>query len=290
MSGDFSGRLAPGLERSCNEATADWIRHDEAVAGVALLEAWFQGAAYRPHRHDTYAIGVTETGVQAFRYRGASRISSPGEVVILHPDEAHDGYAGADGGFGYRLLYVEPALILDAARVVTGHRATLPFARQPVVSSPALAAAIRTAFRHGREPLAVDDLILRLTEGLLAVDTSRRLGPPPRHLDAVAIERARQFLAAERTRVVRSWELEAVSGLSRYELARQFRAMLGTSPYRYSLMRRLDHARALLPHQRPLVDVALEAGFADQAHFTRHFTAAYGLPPARYRQLRVETG
>ena len=105
MSVDFSGRLAPGLERSCNEATADWIRHDEAVAGVALLEAWFQGAAYRPHRHDTYAIGVTETGVQAFRYRGASRISThasrfepsqiPGDTSARHAANAASVSANA---------------------------------------------------------------------------------------------------------------------------------------------------------------------------------------------------
>jgi len=33
--------------------------------------------------------------------------------------------------------------------------------------------------------------------------------------------------------------------------------------------------------------VALEAGFADQAHLTRMFRAAFGLTPARYRALRV---
>ena len=35
----------------------------------------------------------------------------------------------------------------------------------------------------------------------------------------------------------------------------------------------------------PPADVALAAGFADQAHFTRKFKAAFGVPPARYRDL-----
>jgi AraC-like DNA-binding protein len=34
-----------------------------------------------------------------------------------------------------------------------------------------------------------------------------------------------------------------------------------------------------------LVEVACDAGFADQAHFTRMFKAAFGLTPARYRAL-----
>jgi AraC-like DNA-binding protein len=88
--------------------------------------------------------------------------------------------------------------------------------------------------------------------------------------------------------VVGSAELEAVSGLTRYDLARQFRVLYGTSPYRYLLMRRLDRAREQIARRRPLVEVALDAGFADQAHFARQFKATFGLTPARYRALRLE--
>jgi AraC-like DNA-binding protein len=63
--------------------------------------------------------------------------------------------------------------------------------------------------------------------------------------------------------------------------------MLGTSPYRYLLMRRLDLARELIHQGRALVEVAYDAGFADQAHFTRVFRSAVGLTPARYRALRA---
>lgn len=260
------------------------MRRSTVAPGVALLEAWFQGRAYRRHRHDTYAIGVTEVGIQAFWYRGATHISTRGDIAVLHPDELHDGYAGAEMGFGYRLLYIEPVLILATAREIADRPATLPFARQPVLHDGVMAAAIRTACVSGLEPLAIDDLLLRITKGLTAADPSSRLAPA-RSLDLVAIDRARALLDAEWTRVVRSEELEVVSGLTRYDLARQFRAALGTSPYRYSLLRRLDAARDLLMRQQPLADIALETGFADQAHFTRMFTAAYGLSPGRYRAL-----
>ena len=274
-----------GLERSCTAGTADWIRQRSTSPGITLLEAWFQGRAYRQHRHDTYAIGVTETGIQAFGYRGATYISTPGDVVVLHPDELHDGYAGADMGFGYRLVYIEPALIFAAASEITGRPRALPFARHPVLRDVALAPAIRRAFREGLEPLAADELVRRVALGLIDADSSQRIAPRSRALDLMAVARVRSFLDAERTRVVRSEELEAVSGLTRHELARQFRAVFGTSPYRYSVLRRLDSARDELFRNRSLVDVALGSGFADQAHFTRMFTAAYGIPPGRYRLL-----
>jgi len=63
--------------------------------------------------------------------------------------------------------------------------------------------------------------------------------------------------------------------------------LLGTSPHRYQLMRRLEFARDRMRRERPLAEIAHEAGFADQAHFTRVFASGFGLTPARYRALRA---
>jgi AraC-like DNA-binding protein len=273
-----------GLERL---GVRDWMRSTDTEYGVEFLEAWFPGNAYHKHRHDTYAICLTTTGVQAFDYRGRSEISTPGQVVVLHPDEVHDGHAGTEEGFGYRQLYVEPALIFEAIQTMCVRTCSLPFVRTPVVMNRKLSAAIMNAFQSTREPLAIDSLIVQLAEGLMEAVPSCEQVPFPRHLDVAALKRARQYLDTQKTRVVHSSELEAVTGLTRYDLARQFRVMCGTGPYRYLLMRRLDFAREQLVQDRPLVEVALEAGFADQAHFSRMFKATFGITPALYRSLRV---
>jgi AraC-like DNA-binding protein len=254
---------------------------------VELLQAWFAGHGYDRHRHDTYAIGLTDVGVQAFDYRGAARISTPGQVVVLHPDETHDGHAATADGFGYRIIYVAPARIAEAARAIRGCPSALPFAPEPVTVSAALASAIDDAFHLDPEPLATDSLVLALAEALLAADPSGVQSRSVDRVDVQGIDRARHFLDAETDRVVLSSELEAITGLTRYDLARQFRAALGTSPYRYSLMRRLDRARAELRRHPSLADVALDAGFADQAHLSRMFKRAYGVSPARYRALEA---
>jgi AraC-like DNA-binding protein len=276
-----------GLERSCVAGPRDWMRSRDLGDGVQALQAWFGGRGFDRHRHDTYAIGVTDSGVQAFEYRGVTEASLPGHVVVLHPDETHDGRAGTRDGFGYRIIYVAPARILEAARTLRGGPGALPFMRRPVTVNAALAAAIAGAFRLNPEPLATDALVLALAEALLAADPSCATGVRPLRPDAAAVTRARHFLDAETSRVVRSAELEEVSGLTRYELARQFRAALGTSPYRYSLLRRLDRARERLREGDAPTEVALETGFADQAHLSRHFKSAFGLSPARYRGLEA---
>ena len=278
------GSGGEGLERSCG--AGDWVRSRGPIGGVELLQAWFGGRAYARHRHDTYAIGVTEVGVQTFDYRGRVESSRPGQVVVLHPDEPHDGRAGAEGGFGYCIVYVEPARIAAAVRAITGRPTPLPFVREPVSHNPSLARAVAAAFRLPPEPLALDALVLRLAEGLLEGDPAGHSAGPPRRLDHAALARARALLDSRRA-IVRSAELEAVTGLSRYEVARQFRALYGTSPYRYSLMRRLDSARNRLRSGMPLVEVALITGFADQAHFTRIFRSTYGVTPGRYARLHT---
>ena len=75
----------------------DQIRFDEPRSGVQRLAARFGGHAYDLHRHETYAVGLTLWGAQSFQYRGGMRTSGAGQVMVIHPDEAHDGHAERDG-------------------------------------------------------------------------------------------------------------------------------------------------------------------------------------------------
>ena len=77
----------------------------EMIERVAYRQA---GAAFSPHRHDTYTVALTIAGVQAFNYRGTMRHSLPGQVLILHPDELHDGHCHDEAGFSYRAAYSCP--------------------------------------------------------------------------------------------------------------------------------------------------------------------------------------
>ncbi len=281
MGPSLSDGAAAGLERPCGPD--EWVDAAGPVDGVELFRARLRGCPFSRHRHDVYAIGVTEEGVQEFAYRGTVERSLPGQVFVLHPDELHDGRAAGPGLFGYRQIYVTPDRIASALRTLTGRQAPLPFAA-PVTDDPALARVVSTAFVGAPEPLALDTLILQLAEGLLRSSAESLTSTLRCRVDLPAVERGRDFLRSRLT-IVQSSEVEAVTGLDRYRFARQFRAVYGTSPYRYSVMRRLDVARGWLRDARPLAETALKAGFTDQAHFTRTFKAAFGMTPGRYVKL-----
>lgn len=79
-------------------------------------------------------------------------------------------------------------------------------------------------------------------------------------------------------------EMAEVLGLSASRLAHAFKSSIGTSPNRWLLQRRVERAKAMLRQTSvPLVDIGLACGFADQSHFTRVFSQATGLTPARWR-------
>ena len=267
------------LERSCRRRDA--IRLGAAAPGIERAEVFLSAVAFEPHRHDTYAIGMTTAGVQTFRYRGSKRVSLPGQLVILHPDETHDGAAGTDDGFGYRSLYVAPELVLDAL-----DGAPLPFVADPVKDALAATQLVATLLADLDKPisdLALVDVVAVIADTLRAL--SGAAGQSRGAIDSSAVEVARDYLAAHAREQTPAATLEQITGADRFTLTRHFRRALGTSPDRYRTMRRLELARHAIESGCPLVEAALSAGFADQSHMTRQFKRAYGMTPARWMAL-----
>jgi AraC-like DNA-binding protein len=255
----------------------------DAESGVEAIEARFAAHAYDLHRHDEWLVGVTDHGVQDFFCRGARRRSTPGRVILIEPEEAHDGQAGSDGGFAYRMLYL-PRRWLKAGLMEAGE----PGFRASLCDDVPLGRAIRVACGLLAQPAdrlerdAALDAVLHLLRP--------HLGRPARvsatRSDAVVARRAWAVLQGDLAADIGADALAVAAGAAdRFQLARAFRAAYGTSPHGFLVNSRLVRARQLLAAGGAPADVAAECGFADQSHFGRWFRRADGHTPATYRAL-----
>ena len=272
-----------GLER-LRTRPSESIRFGAASPGLDRAVVSLSRTAFEPHRHDSYALGITTGGVQTFRYRGARRVCLPGQLHLLHPDEVHDGAPGG-AGFTYRIVYLAPELVRDALAA-----RPLPFVAEPVHQPAGAARPIAAAL--ARLLADIDDPISQL----LVVETAVAVADGLAHLSERAVRRAvtvdvravglvRDYLAAHPGGPVGAAALERVAGIDRYTIVRQFKAAYGTTPDRYRMLRRLDMARAAIGTGRSLAQAASDAGFADQSHLTRQFKRAYGMTPGRWQRL-----
>ena len=80
-------------------------------------------------------------------------------------------------------------------------------------------------------------------------------------------------------------ELAESCGLSAGALARGFKKSTGLSPHQWLLSRRVDLALELMADpDTSLAEIAFNAGFSDQSHFSRVFMQKMGVAPGAWRK------
>jgi len=268
----------------------EWVDHHiDRASGIERLRARFVHHAYGRHAHETYAIGMTETGSQSFTCRGTRHATRPGALMLFHPAELHDGSATDAGGFTYRMLYIA-APIVRGLLAEEDAAADLTF-RRPLEIDPGSAALVIRAY----DALDADEFLLARDEALLHLLRllHRRYGdgrPVPRLSTRAdrAVERVRERLHAGIEDDIPLQALAEIAGLSRFHLTRLFQRRFGWAPSAYHRHLRLERAKHLLAADEAPATVAAALGFADQAHLTRQFKAAYGIAPGRFRKSCLE--
>ena len=89
---------------------------------------------------------------------------------------------------------------------------------------------------------------------------------------------------------IRLSEIARECGLSISHFARSFKISFGISTHHWLIQHRIDHARGLLRGTTlSLTEIATQAGFNDQAAFTRTFHRLVGMSPGRWRREYTTT-
>jgi AraC-like DNA-binding protein len=237
------------------------------------------------HLHETFSVGVITGGRSSYENGAHREVVEQGTVVVMNPGDAHVCNAIDGGGWSYLMFYLDAewtGRIQGGLRGEEGcafrryDKAAL-FAPQLCEAGTQLFAALTDADgdRLQREIGVVDFVALLDAELAPGVASATDGG--------LKTERVAQYIDTHFAQALRLDELCAEANLSASYLIRAFKKRYGVAPHEYQTNRRIQFAKARLREQMPLAQVALEAGFADQAHFQRVFKRLSAVTPGQYQ-------
>ncbi len=233
---------------------------------------------FPPHSHDEFVLSVNGRRTRRERVRldtlrfdvgaGETTAYNPGQVQASTTETADDQ------AWVCLSLHV-PAPVMAA---VTGHGAS-EFAR-PVLTNRRIGAALHRSAAATDAEQAREWAIWAVAEAA----TPTRATEVPGSGRSTLVARAVEILGADLTRPVALDGLADRLGVGLDAMARAFVAEVGVPPYAWHLQERLREGRRRLRTGHRPAEVAHALGFSDQAHFHRHYAAAYARTPGADRR------
>ncbi|MBC2688591.1 MULTISPECIES: AraC family transcriptional regulator [Pseudomonas] len=240
---------------------------------------------YTRHSHEHFSIGAITAGRSTYVHEQASCEVATGTVVLMNPGDVHACNPIDDQPWSYLMLYVDTPWLTDLQHQL-GFAAELDY--RPFACTHT---ADRTLFDGLNQlyELLLDAQASTLQKHSGAVafftEVQIRLNPAQVMLDEPnsKLERAAEYIREHCTQALKLEDICTAAELSASYLIRAFKQQYGMTPHAYLVNRRIQFARQQLRQGRLIADVALDAGFADQAHFQRVFKQHLAATPGQYR-------
>jgi AraC family transcriptional regulator len=266
------------MDRDAGAITFGRVLRSAEVAGFILTETEHPPRFVLPrHGHAHANLNFVLRGSLREAFGRLSADCGPASVVVKPPGESHANHYG-EAGARCLVLEVTPGR-LEAAR---------PFADlfdRPAYLPPGCLTGLflqiyeEFARPDRASPLVIEGLILELIGKAAREGAPRGPAAPPPWLRRV------EGLLRDRPAEAHTLSaLAAAAGCHPGHLARAFRRCYGSSVGGYLRGLRLEAAaRNLSGTTKPLAEVAADAGFCDQSHFTRAFKARFRMTPGAFR-------
>lgn len=273
----------------------EWSQYycDPELHELEVLHARFVEHRFSRHAHDYFVIGLVESGVQAYTYRGARHTTPAGQIFVVNPAEIHTGEAAIPEGYVYRTVYPRTALMEQVAGE-QGRVSRLPFFREAVIDDKRLAfllARFHQALAERRSKLEVESCLFASLARIILRHADSQFSPRLPGRESGVVKRARDYIEANYSSDISLSDIARVVSLSPSHVARSFEKETGLPPHVYLDTVRIRRARELLDRRTPIVDVSLAVGYADQSHFTHRFKSTLGITPGQYirgRKIRQD--
>lgn len=236
------------------------------------------------HHHDFYEVYFFLGGKVEYQVEGRSYVLQPEDILLISPRELHRPNVAPEEEYERIVLWINAAYLQE----ISAGTPLLPECFETgcnLISGSHSAAAelIRRLAGESASEKTANELCARglffqfLVELLRLVENQETEAQSPAEPPLIA--EVMRYLGEHFRENI---SLDAVAErffVSKYYLSHLFSSSVGTSMYRYILLKRLQHAKALLADGVGPGDACRECGFQDYANFYRSFRAVYGVSP-----------
>jgi AraC family transcriptional regulator len=249
------------------------------------------GPSDRPleERHDGFSVSAVLEGSFTYRSDAGHGLLYPGALLLGNDGSCFE--CGHAHGVGDRCMSLNVreeqfSEIAAAAASFGSFRFSAPSLPPSPKTLPIIAhmeALVSTA-----SPLRSEELALGLIERVIAAMAGHRQSPAsPTGREARRVVEAIRLVEADAAQPIELGAMAKTAAMSKYHFLRVFRRQTGVTPHQYLISARLRRAAlALTSSRRPVLEIALDAGFGDLSTFNRRFRVTFGLTPTQYRDMR----
>lgn len=256
------------------------------IAGFKLFESLYPPKLKQPrHGHKLASFSFVLAGNYLESFGRGAQMREPSTVIFHPPEESHavDFQNEATRILSVqvdskRLAYIrEHSIVLDSSQsrrtektALLGRRIHSEFSRMDAFSA-----------------LAIEGLVFEiLAEASRGKDAESERKRPQQQQQPHWLKQAKEFLHAHFSESIILKDMAREIGVHAVHLSRVFREQNGCTVGEYIRRLRVEFARRQISlTEIPLSEIALDAGFADQSHFTKIFKAHYGVTPSEYRRI-----
>jgi AraC-like DNA-binding protein len=250
-----------------------------------MLTARIQTLGCEAHFHDTFTIAFVRQGALEVTVRNRYWQFQRGEVFLGNPYEVHAGVCSGPA-LDYDVYYPSIELLKECSG--RGRNADLqPRFRSSFVTDPGLVREFAAALSGTSQAAQTCEQLPgeRLATCEDGLRRFLRQNPELIYLaspdDVVPISEACKILQQSTDTEVNWADLPRRVGCSRRHFIRLFHRSTGLVPSAYLRQLRLAKALRLMCGEHSIAAAAAEAGFTDQAHFTREFKRTFGQTPGK---------
>ncbi|SFD54311.1 AraC-type DNA-binding protein [Paenibacillus catalpae] len=241
--------------------------------------------AYQKHFHEEYSIGLIDTGETYAWCDGTKHKVEAGRMISFPPMMLHACHPEEGADWSYKMLFIKQEWLqgLSQRELDQLH---IPFllAEGKNKACRLYMNKVMDALSGSGTPLAIETSMIELIQALVSRNDSdyEHEGSSTRQ-DRKYIKLVSEYLHEHFTEKITLDSLESITGISKFHLIRLFKQSSHLPPHAYQNLLRINHAKTeLKKRQRPIADIAAEAGFYDQSHFTRMFSRIVGVTPQKY--------